>query len=54
MPTITTPQYLLDQAKRRVTTSPMLTLPGMGQLEKRLMPATGPSTRWHSPRPAAI
>jgi cytochrome P450 len=36
MPTITTPQYLLDQAKRRVTTSPMLTLPGMGQLEKRL------------------
>ncbi len=37
MATISTPpQYVLDQAKRRVTTSPMLTLPGMGLLEKRL------------------
>ncbi|APE19117.1 cytochrome P450 [Mycobacterium sp. WY10] len=36
MATISTPQYVLGQAKRRVTTSPMLTLPGMGLLEKRL------------------
>jgi cytochrome P450 len=36
MATISTPNYLLDQAKRRVTTSPMLTLPGMGVLERRL------------------
>ena len=30
MPTISTRDYLLDQAKRRFTTSPFLTVPGMG------------------------
>ena len=37
MPTITTTDYLLDQAKRTLTTSPLLTLPGMGLVEKRLL-----------------
>ena len=37
MPTISTKDYLLDKAKRRFTTSPMLTLPGMGLVEKRLL-----------------
>ena len=37
MPTISTTDYLLDQAKRRITTSPILTVPGMGLLEKRLL-----------------
>ncbi len=37
MPTITTKDYLLDQAKRRFTTSPILTVPGMGMLEKSLL-----------------
>lgn len=35
MATISTPHYLLDQAKRRFTPTPN-TLPGMGALEKRL------------------
>ncbi len=35
MATISTPHYLLDQAKRRLTPTPN-TLPGMGALEKRL------------------
>ena len=37
MPTISTTDYVLDQAKRRITTSPILTVPGMGLLEKRLL-----------------
>jgi len=37
MPTISTPEYLLDKAKRRIQTSPTLTVPGMGLLEKRLL-----------------
>ena len=37
MATISTPEYLIDQAKRRFQTSPMLTVPGMGLLEKRLL-----------------
>ncbi len=37
MATISTQQYLLDQAKRRITTSPLITLPGMGLVEKRLL-----------------
>ena len=37
MATISTKDYLLDQAKRRFTTSPILTVPGMGRLEKRLL-----------------
>ncbi len=34
--TISTPRYLLDQAKRRFTPTPV-TIPGMGALEKRLL-----------------
>lgn len=34
--TISTPQYLVDQAKRRFTPT-VNTLPGMGALEKRLL-----------------
>ena len=37
MPTISTKDYVLDKAKRRITTSPILTVPGMGLLEKRLL-----------------
>src|SRR3954471_6512388 len=37
MPTISTTDYVLDKAKRRITTSPILTVPGMGLLEKRLL-----------------
>jgi cytochrome P450 len=36
MATISTRDYLLDQARRRLTT-PMLSLPGMGLVEKRLL-----------------
>ncbi|MEO6792736.1 MAG: cytochrome P450 [Mycobacterium sp.] len=36
MATISTPQYLFDQAKRRLTPT-MNTIPGMGLVEKRLM-----------------
>ncbi|KKB98816.1 cytochrome P450 [Mycolicibacter arupensis] len=36
MTTISTPRYLLDQAKRRFTPT-MNTIPGMGLIEKRLM-----------------
>ena len=36
MPTISTPAYLLDQAKRRLTPTPV-TIPGMGTIEKRLL-----------------
>ena len=36
MTTISTPQYLLDQAKRRFTPT-VNTIPGMGLIEKRLL-----------------
>ncbi|NDJ90941.1 cytochrome P450, partial [Mycolicibacter kumamotonensis] len=36
MTTMTTPQYLLDQAKRRFTPT-LNTIPGMGAIEKRLL-----------------
>ena len=49
MPTISTKDYLLDQAKRRITTSPFLTLPGMGQLEKRLLDREWPQHAWAEP-----
>src|SRR3954471_3941315 len=42
MPTISTTDYVLDKAKRRITTSPILTVPGMGLLEKRLLARPGP------------
>ena len=35
MPTISTTDYLLDQAKRRLKPTPV-TIPGMGLAEKRL------------------
>ncbi|MGZ4530266.1 MAG: hypothetical protein ACXVYA_11710, partial [Mycobacterium sp.] len=34
--TISTPQYLLDQARRRFTPT-LNTIPGMGAVEKRLL-----------------
>ena len=37
MATISTPDYLLDQAKRRFTTSPINNFPGMGALERKLL-----------------
>src|ERR1700710_787335 len=37
MPTISTRDYVLDQATRRIRTSPILTVPGMGLVEKRLL-----------------
>ena len=45
MPTISTKDYVLDQARRRVTTSPFLSLPGMGQVEKRMLARDWPQTR---------
>jgi cytochrome P450 len=36
VPTINTPRYLLDQAKRRLTPTPV-TIPGMGAIEERLL-----------------
>ena len=45
MATISTKDYLLDQAKRRFTTSPILTVPGMGLLEKRLLAHDWPQHR---------
>ncbi len=35
-PTISTSAYLLDQAKRKLTPTPV-TIPGMGAIEKRLL-----------------
>ena len=50
MPTISTKDYVLDQAKRRITTSPILTVPGHGRRSRSdCWPATGPSTRWAEP-----
>ncbi len=46
MPTITTREYLLDKAKRRITTSPFLTVPGMGKVEKRLLARNWPQHAW--------
>ena len=49
-----TPQYLLDQAKRRLKPTPV-TLPGMGAVEKRLRAqASGISSCWPSRRPLVI
>jgi len=49
MPTISTKDYLLDKAKRQITTSPMLTVPGMGLLEKRLLARDWPQHAWAEP-----
>ena len=47
MATISTRDYLLDQAKRRFKPTPV-TIPGMGALEKRLL-----QREWHVPRNAS-
>ena len=49
MPTISTTDYVLDQAKRRITTSPFLTVPGMGLVEKRLLAHDWPQHAWADP-----
>ena len=43
MPTISTTDYLLDKAKRRITTSPILTIPGMGAREATAGPRLAPA-----------
>ena len=50
MTTISTKDYLLDQAKRRVTTSPFLTLPGHGApREATAGPRLASASRWAEP-----
>jgi cytochrome P450 len=49
MPTISTTDYVLDKAKRRITTSPFLTVPGMGAVEKRLLARDWPQHSWADP-----
>src|SRR3954466_9690841 len=49
MPTISTKDYVLDKAKRRITTSPFLTLPGMGRVEKRMLDHDWPQHAWAEP-----
>ena len=46
MPTISTKDYVLDQASRRISTSPFLTVPGMGAVEKRLLARDWPQHAW--------
>ena len=53
MPTISTMDYLLDKAKRRVQTSPTLTVPGMGLLEKRLLAHDFPQHTMAEPPPGS-
>ena len=48
MPTISTTDYLLDQAKRRINT-PIQSIPGMARVEKRLRHTTGGSTPGRTP-----
>src|SRR5689334_4542879 len=49
MPTISTKDHVLDQARRRITTSPILTVPGMGTLEKRLLAHDWKQHAWAEP-----
>ena len=49
MPTISTKDYVLDQASRRIRTSPFLTVPGMGAVEKRLLAHDWPQHAWADP-----
>ena len=53
MPTISTTDYLLDQAKRRIT-PPIHNFPGMGRVEKRLLAHDWPQHAWPNPLQAAI
>lgn len=53
MATISTPEYLRDQAKRRFTPS-INNFPGMGALERKLLRTDFPQRSWQSrPRAAA-
>ena len=49
MSTISTQDYVLDKARRKITTSPILTVPGMGLLEKRLLAHDWPQHAWAEP-----
>ena len=49
MSTISTQDYVLDKARRKITTSPFLTVPGMGLLEKRLLAHDWPQHAWAEP-----
>ena len=49
MPTISTKDYLLDQATRRIRTSPILTVPGMGMVENRLLDHKWQEHAWAEP-----
>lgn len=52
MTTISTPQYLIDQAKRRFTPS-FNNFPGMGALEKRLLNTEFPEKKLADPPPGS-
>ncbi|MEZ0366510.1 cytochrome P450 [Mycobacterium sp. pUA109] len=52
MATISTPRYLLDQAKRRFTPT-VNTIPGMGLLEKRLLAVDWPQKKLADPPPGS-
>ena len=52
MPTISTPNYLLDQAKRRLTPS-INNFPGMAAVEQRLLKTNWPPRKLADPRRAA-
>ena len=52
MATISTPDYLIDQAKRRFTPS-INNFPGMGTLERKLLRTEFPQKVLASPRRAA-
>ena len=52
MATISTPQYLLDQTKRRLTPT-LNTLPGMGMIERRLMGVNWKQTMLAEPPPGS-
>ena len=52
MATISTPEYLLDQAKRRFTPS-INNFPGLGAVEKKLLQTDFKQMRWRSHQPAA-
>src|SRR6478609_8522759 len=54
MPTISTTEYVLDKAKRRITTSPILTVPGMGLLEKRLLAREWPQHAMAEPPAGSV
>lgn len=50
--TISTPHYLLDQAKRRFTPS-INNFPGMGMVERKLLNTQFPERKLADPRRAA-